>query len=48
MMDCCQNPIGFKQLVFAVAKDCENLLKMGGELKPIVFALFSQNKKSAT
>lgn len=28
-MECSQNPIGFKQLVFAVAQDCENLLKMG-------------------
>ena len=28
MMECSQNPIGFKQLVFAVAQDCENLLKM--------------------
>lgn len=38
MMECSQNPIGFKQLVFAGAQDCENLLKMGGELKQIVFA----------
>jgi len=30
MMDCCQNPIGFKQLVFAVAQDCENLLEIIG------------------
>ena len=28
MMDCCQNPIGFKQLVFAVAQDCKKLQKM--------------------
>lgn len=28
MMECSQNPIDFKQLVFAVAQDCENLFKM--------------------
>ena len=43
-MDCCQNPIGFKQLVFAVAQDCENLLKMGSDSN----RLFSQNEKLAT
>jgi len=28
MMDCCQNPIGFKQLVFAVAQDCKKWQKI--------------------
>jgi hypothetical protein len=43
MMECSQNPIGFKQLVFAVAQDCENLLEMGANSK----RLFSQKEKSA-
>ena len=47
-MECSQNPIGFKQLVFAVAQDCKKVTENGVELKPIVFALFSQNEKSAT
>ena len=33
-----------RKLVFAVAQDCENLLKMGSNSN----RLFSQNEKSAT
>ena len=44
MMECSQNPIGFKQLVFAGAQDCENLLKMGSNSN----RLFSQKEKTAT
>ena len=42
MMECSQNPIGFKQLVFAGAQDCENLLKMGANSNQ----LFSQKEKA--
>ncbi len=45
MMDCCQNPIGFKRLVFAVSQDCENLLKMGANSNRLFSHLIRKQKK---
>jgi hypothetical protein len=44
MMECSQNPIGFKQLVFAVAQDCENLLKMGANSNRLFSHCFRKTK----
>ena len=43
-MECSQNPIGFKQLVFAVAQDCENLLKMGSNSNRLFSHCFPEKK----
>jgi hypothetical protein len=43
-MECSQNPIGFKQLVFAVAQDCENLLKMGANSNRLFSHCFRKKK----
>ena len=44
MMECSQNPIGFKQLVFAVAQDCENLLEMGANSNRLFSHCFRKKK----
>ena len=44
MMDCCQNPIGFKQLVFAVAQDCKKWWKMVSNSKRLFSHCFRKTK----
>ena len=44
MMDCCQNPIGFKRLVFAVAQDCKKWQKMGPNSNRLFSHCFRKKK----